>query len=173
MINYVKLHVNHEAINKSPKKLNAAEIKLTWWFVEKWENLLQGKNPIGWINNQAVTSIRNLITTLAYPKIPTYCWTFASIPNWTWCCSSLLSFVAQISNLWLTPLHRSQYVTNSNNLNNCCWLQSFSLHQKWRLGSTWLQNPKAYKCSSFTQSIWVLNLCFSCMMTFKLSLIYD
>ena len=28
------------------------------------------KNPL--INNQAVTSIKNLTTTLAYPKIPTY-----------------------------------------------------------------------------------------------------
>ena len=37
------------------------------------------KNPQ--INNQAVTSIRNLTITLAYPKIPTYSWTFALIPN--------------------------------------------------------------------------------------------
>ena len=58
------------------------------------------KNPL--INNQAVKSIRNFTTTLAYPKIPTYSWTFASIPNWTWSCSSLLSLNAQISNLWLT-----------------------------------------------------------------------
>ena len=58
------------------------------------------KNPL--INNQAITSIRNLTTTLAYSKIPTYSWTFTSIPNWTWYCSSLLSLVAQISNLWLT-----------------------------------------------------------------------
>jgi len=28
------------------------------------------KNPL--INNQAVTNMRNLTTTLAYPKIPTY-----------------------------------------------------------------------------------------------------
>ena len=28
------------------------------------------KNPL--INNQAVTSMRNLTTTLSYPKIPTY-----------------------------------------------------------------------------------------------------
>ena len=28
------------------------------------------KNPL--INNKAVTSIRNLITTLVYPKLPTY-----------------------------------------------------------------------------------------------------
>ena len=116
------------------------------------------KNPL--INNQAVTSIRNLTTTLAYPKIPTYSWTFTSIPNWTWYCSSVLSFFTQISNLGLTPLHGSQYVTNSNNLNDCCWQQSSSLHKQWRLGSTWLQNLKAYKCSSFTQSIWVLGLCF-------------
>ena len=58
------------------------------------------KNPL--INNKAVTSIRNFITILSYPKIPTYNWTFAWIPNWTWSCSSLLSFDAQISNLWLT-----------------------------------------------------------------------
>ena len=58
------------------------------------------KNPL--INNQVVTSIRNLTPTLAYPKIPTYNWTFVSIPNWTWSCSSLLSIDAQISNLWLT-----------------------------------------------------------------------
>jgi len=57
------------------------------------------KNPL--INNQAVTSMRNLITTLTYPKISTYSWNFVPIPNWTWSCSKFLSFVAQISNLWL------------------------------------------------------------------------
>ena len=109
------------------------------------------KNPL--INNQAVTNMRNLSTTMAYLKIPTYNWIFALIPNWTWYCNSLLSFVAQISNLWQTPLHESQYMTNSSNLNDCCWLQSSSLHQQWRLGSTWLWNPKTYKCIGFTQSI--------------------
>ena len=102
------------------------------------------------INNQTVTSVRNLSTTLAYPKIPTYSWTFTPIPNWTWTSSSLLSFDAQISNLWLTPLHRSQYVTNSSNLNGCCWLQSSSLYQQWKSGSTWLQNLVAYKPSNFS-----------------------
>jgi len=56
------------------------------------------KNPL--INNQVVTSMRNLTTTLTYSKIPNYSWTFASIPNWIWSCSKLLCF-AQISNLWL------------------------------------------------------------------------
>ena len=58
------------------------------------------KNPL--INNQVITSIRNLIITLIYPKIPTDNWTFAPIPNWTWSCSSFLSFDTQTSNLWLT-----------------------------------------------------------------------
>ena len=110
------------------------------------------------INNQAITSMRNLTTTLAYPNIPTYNWTFSSIPNWTWYCSSLLSFVAQISNLWLTPLHGSQYV-----LTLATWLIVVGynvLHKWWRLGSTWLQNPKAHKCSSFSLSIRVLGLYF-------------
>ena len=54
------------------------------------------------ISNQVVTNIKNLTTTIAYPKIPTYSWTFTSISNWTWSCSSLFSLDAQISNLWLT-----------------------------------------------------------------------
>ena len=96
------------------------------------------------INNRAVTSMRNFIISLAYPKISTYSWTFAPIPNWTWSTfalipswiwsySNLLSFDAQICNLWLTLMHRSQYVTNlilCFNLNDCCWLQSSSL-KKW------------------------------------------
>ena len=128
------------------------------------------KNPL--INNQAVTSMRNLTTTLAYPNIPTYSWTFVPILNWTWSCSSLLSFDAQISNLWLTPLHGSQYMTNSSNLNDCYWLQSSSLHQQWRLRSIWLQNPMVYNRSSFSQrklNFWSL---YPCMITLKISLIY-
>ena len=88
--------------------------KLNWYsnLLTNRENLSQGKTPLGdfkvttpknpLINNQAITSIRNLTTILAYPKIPTYSWTFASIPSWTWSCGSLLSLDAQISNLWLT-----------------------------------------------------------------------
>ena len=128
------------------------------------------KNPL--INNQAITSIRNLTTTLAYPNIPTYNWTFVPILNWTWSCSSLFSFDTQISNLWLTPLHESQYMTNSSNLNDCCWLQSSSLHQQWRSRSTWLQNPMVYNRSNFSQrklNSWSL---YPCVMTLKINLIY-
>ena len=116
------------------------------------------QNPL--INNQTVISTRNLTTALAYLNIPTYSWTFALILDWTWSCNRLLSFVVQISNLWLTPLHRSQNVTNSSNLIDCCWLQSSSLYKRWRSRSIWLQNLKAYKCSIFSHSIWVLGLCF-------------
>ena len=128
------------------------------------------KNPL--INNQAVTSMRNLTTTLTYPNIPTYNWTFVPILNWTWSYSSLLFFDAQISNLWLTHLHGSQYMTNSSNLNDCCWLQISSLHQQWKSGSTWLQNPMVYNRSSFSQkklNSWSL---YSCVMTLKINLIY-
>ena len=128
------------------------------------------KNPL--INNQAVTSMRNLTTTLVYPNITTYSWTFIPILNWTWSCSSLLSFDAQIFNLWLTPLHGSQYMTNSSNLNDCCWLQSSSLHKWWRSGSTWLQNSMAFKHSSFSQrklKSWSL---YPCVTAYKISFIY-
>ena len=106
------MHANRGGTNKSPNKLNAVEIQLTQWFVDKWGKPFARQNPIDefkvttpenpLINNQTITSIRNLTITLAYPKILTYSWTFISILNWTWSCSSLLSFDAQISNLWLT-----------------------------------------------------------------------
>ena len=111
-------------------------------------NAITPKNIL--INNQTVTSMRNLTTTLAYPKIPTYTWTFAPIPNWTWSYSRLLSFVTQISNMWLTPLYGSQCMTNSNNLIDCCWLQSSSLHIQWRSGSSWLENHMVHKHNNFT-----------------------
>ena len=62
-------------------------------------------------------------------------------------------------NIWMPPfLHGSKYVTNqciapstwlTYQLEEDCWLQSSSLHQQWRLRSTWLQNPKAQRCNSF------------------------
>ena len=85
----VKVHINHQ-INWS-----VVENKLTWWFVDKWGKLFtRQKTPpgdfhvttpnISLINNQIVTSIKNLTTILAYHKILTYSWTFTPIPNWTW-----------------------------------------------------------------------------------------
>ena len=79
----MKLYVNHGGTKKSPNKLSAMEIK-NWYndLLTNGENLSQDKNSTGWISyhhsqkstnqEQTVTSIRNLITTLAYPKIPTY-----------------------------------------------------------------------------------------------------
>ena len=135
------------------------------------ENLSQGKTPHQ-VNLRSPLSRKSrgykYEESYHYPgysKLPIYDWTFASIPNWTWSCSSILFFVARIFNLWLTPLHESQYVTNSSNLNDCCWLQSSLLHKQWRSGSTLLQNPMAHKGSSFTESIWILGLCI-CMWWF-------
>ena len=39
----------------------------------------------------------------------------------------------------------------THQLEKDCWLQIFSLHQQWRSRSTWLQNLKAQRCSSFFQ----------------------
>ena len=136
---------------------------LNWTPVMGWVGLDFFFNPSWWVgskNSHNPTQLNPRTTlSLAYPKIPTYSWTFVSIPNWTWSCSRCLC-LAQISNLWLTPLHGSQYVTNSSNLIDYCWLRSSSLHKRWRSGNTWLQNPKAHKHSSFSMSIWVLSLCF-------------
>ena len=118
------MHANCEGTNKSPIKLGAREktidMVICW---QMGKTFCKTKTPLGdfkvttpkntLINNQAVTSIRNLTTTMGYPKILTYSWTFAPVLNWTWSCSSFLSLDAQISNLrltiwtdpntWLTP----------------------------------------------------------------------
>ena len=108
------------------------------------ENLLQGKNPIQRFlghqsqestnQEQAVTSIKYLITTLDYPKIPTYSWTFTPIPNWTWSYRDFFLYAwipvyAWLPNNWLIIVS--------------CKVLHFKAH--WRFGSTWLQNPKAHK----------------------------
>ena len=67
---------------------------------------------------------------------------------------------SELFNIWTPPfLHGSQYVTNqwcttpntwlTHQLEEDCWLQSSSLHQQWRSRSTWLQNPKVQRRSSF------------------------
>ena len=69
----------------------------------------------------------------------------------------------ELFNIWTPPflMHRSQYVTNqwctapstwlTHQLEEDCWLQSSSFHQQWRSRSTWLQNSKAQRHSSFFQ----------------------
>ena len=68
----------------------------------------------------------------------------------------------ELFNIWTLPfLHGLQYVTNqwctspnmwlTHQLEEDYWLQSSSLHQQWRSGSTRLQNPKVQRHSSFFQ----------------------
>ena len=122
------------------------------------------------INNQAIISIRNLTITLAYPIIPTYSWTFTSIPNWTWSCSSVLSFDAQISNLWLIVCtDPSTWLTPATWMIvvGCKVLHFINNEDQEALGYKTL---KRTKCSSFTQSIWVLDLCIQVWRLLKSSL---
>ena len=68
----------------------------------------------------------------------------------------------ELFNIWTPPfLHKSQYVTTqrctalnmwlTHQFEEDCWLQSSSLHQQWRSRSTWLQNSKTQRRSSFFQ----------------------
>jgi len=80
-----------------------------------------------------IANIRNLITTLDYPKILAYSWIFAPILNWTWFCRDF--FLCTNSSTWLTP-QQLMFVVG-------CKVLHFNTH--WRFGSTYLQNPKAHK----------------------------
>ena len=148
----MEVSINHWKTNMQQKINNMV---ICWWMGKtsckakapsSEFKITTPKNPL--INNQAITKYLGLSqNTLDYPKIPTYDWTFAPILNWTWSSSDFFSSCTNF-----------QFVTNSNNLNDCYWLQSSSLHKRWRSRSTWLQNSKAYKRNSFTQSISVLGV---------------
>ena len=77
-------------------------------------------------NNQMVMSIRNLITTLAYPKKPTE----PSLQYLIELDLVVAFFPLMHKSPSLTnPLHGSQYMINSSNFEQCCSLQNSSLHQ--------------------------------------------
>ena len=65
-------------------------------------------------------------------------------------CSDNLSFQCMTSSTWLTNSMRgSQYAAYTPTWEEC-WLQSSLVHQHGIDHETpWLQNPTAYKCSSF------------------------
>ena len=82
--------------------------------------------------------------------IPNYSWTLIPILNWTCSVVTISHFQCTTPSTWLTnrcvdPSMRLTYQLEEEEY----WLQSSSLHQQWRSRSTWLQNPKAQRRSSF------------------------
>ena len=133
------MHAKYEGINNLSKYLVQRKINLTRWFVDKWIKPHKIKTPLGDFkvitpknplnNNQAVTNIRNPTN---YPwLIPKYQLTVEPLLQYSTGLDLVIVFFpfdAQTSNLWLTFCTDPKYVTNSNNLNRCCWLQSSSFH---------------------------------------------
>ena len=60
---------------------------------------------------------------------------------------------SELFNIWSLPflLHGSQYVTNSPTWRRLLAAKFFTSSTWWRSRSTWLQNPKAQRHSSFFQ----------------------
>ena len=87
--------------NKSPIKLSAVEIKLTWWFVYEWGKPMRQK-PYRMILRSLLPRIhyyqnkRLQVKEFQYLK-PTYSWTFMPIPNWTCFVVTISSFDARLS----------------------------------------------------------------------------
>ena len=120
---------------------------ICWWMSKtSCKAKTTPRNPL--INNQAVISMRNLTTTLLYSEIPTYSWTFVSIPNWTRSCNRLLRM--HRSSTWLTP-------TTWLTVIGCKILHFKDVEDQVAFGYKTLRCTKS---SSFSQSIWVLSLYF-------------
>ena len=91
--------------NKSPIKINAAEIKLTRWFVYE-----RGK-PIRQKPHRVI--LRSLLSRIHYYHnkwlqvkesqylIPTYIWILTPIPNWTCSVVTIFPFQCTAPNMWL------------------------------------------------------------------------
>ena len=81
--------------------------------------------------------------------IPTYSWTFTTIPNWTYSVVTISSFDAWLPNTWLTncadPKTRLQSPTREG-----CWLQSSSIHPHDEdQENAWSQNYTVHKHNNF------------------------
>ena len=57
--------------------------------------------------------------------------------------------ISKFFNIWMPPFCLDPIMWLTHQLEEDFWLQNSSLHQQWRLRSTWLQNPKAQRHSSF------------------------
>ena len=136
------------------------------------KNLLNAKNLIGWISShhsqesinheQAVTSIKNLITTLNYLKIPTYNLIFTPIPNWTWSCRDFFLYARMLVHVWLP-----------SNLLIVIGCKVLHFKACWKSGSTWLQNPKAHKNAVASHRVYEFSKLSLCVFyVFKIILLY-
>ena len=133
------------------------ENKLTWWFVDKWGKplarqkphrviLTTHKNPL--INNQAVTSIRNLTNYLCLSQNTNLQLNLRFNTQFkTWSCSSLLSFDAQISNLWLTLCTDPSTWLTPATLNDAAKFFTSSII---KIRKHLVTNSMAYKCRNFS-----------------------
>ena len=136
--------------NKSPIKLSAVEIKLTWWFVYEWGKPMRQK-PYRMI-------LRSLLPRIHYYQnkrlqvkefqylIPTYSWTLTPIPNWTSFVVNISPFQCTAPSTWLTNSMRgSQYAAYSPTWERC-WLQSSSVHHMMKI--TKLLGQKILWCTN-------------------------
>ena len=141
--------------NKSPIKINAAEIKLTRWFVYE-----RGK-PIRQKPHRVI--LRSLLSRIHYYHnkrlqvkesqylIPTYIWILTPIPNWTCSVVTIFPFQCTAPNMWLT----NRCVDPSMRLNHqlekdvsCKVLQFIT---RWRSRSTLVTKPYGVQIQQLLQ----------------------
>ena len=141
--------------NKSPIKINAAEIKLTRWFVYE-----RGK-PIRQKPHRVI--LRSLLSRIHYYHnkrlqvkesqylIPTYIWILTPIPNWTCSVVTIFPFQCTAPNMWLI----NRCVDPSMRLNHqlekdvsCKVLQFIT---RWRSRSTLVTKPYSVQIQQLLQ----------------------
>ena len=92
--------------NKSPIKINAAEIKLTRWFVyERGKPIRQKPHRV--ILRSPLSRIHYYHNNRLQVKefqylIPTYSWTLTPIPNWICSVVTISHFQCTAPSIWLT-----------------------------------------------------------------------
>ena len=148
---------------KSPIKLSAAEIKLTWWFFYEWGKPTRQKTPPGdfkvttpeilLLSQQAVTSKRISVphTNLQLNPYPNTQLNFFCSDNFSFWCMAPSTWLTNCTDpsTWLTncidPSMRLQSPTREG-----CWLQSSLVHPNTEdQEDAWSQNLTVYIHSNF------------------------
>ena len=130
---------------KSPINLNAAENKLTQWFVYKWGKPTRQK-PYWVILRSPFPRIhyyqnKRLQVKESQYLIPTYSWTLTPIASWTCSIVTISPFQGTTLSTWLTNRCADPSTWLNHQLEKDVAAEFFSLSRRWRSRNSLVKKP--------------------------------
>ena len=141
--------------NKSLIKLNAAEIKLTWWFVFEWGKPTRQKRHrvILWSPFPRIHYYHNewLQVKESQYLIPPYSWTLTPIPNWTYIVVTTSPFQYMAPIMWLTNKYADPSMWLNYQLEKDVGCKVLQFISRWKSRSSLVTKPYGVQTQQLLQ----------------------